>query len=645
MKLPSPAADATEEALMQSLGMAKNKKGEYETFDRFLLRTEVWLQKFGLEIELATQNHFIVLKLVFGALFKYVQGIISLMANIMASHPPEHVLMGGHKGAVDWLTRFLGMLPEPPQSPLPLLTAPVLDAFLVGAGHMLANRHTEAFKKQLDVIMTDIVDRLDDGPIGQPSLTRLKKTLKDGFEGFKNNLPHKALAELYNGAGSGAGPVGAITSSGFGSKMTGQATSSSNPFGNPSGSAQKVGGGSANNNPFGPSSSATGGTGGFGSQQGFGSPAPAAPFGGSSNPFGASGPSQGSSMSNQAGGNGGSSMQGDPTAQPSATPFGATASNANPASFSSQSNTAGAGSAFGNNSGMPGSTPFGGSTMNSDSGDANPSPFSAFGSSNASSTPFDSAGPSPAPAPFGSPAPASGGGFNAFGASSSLPAFGAAPSTQASPFGGAAAPGSSSSNPFGSQQQPPFGGGSQQTPFGGASQQQAPFGGGAQQPFGGASQQQTPFGGGAQQQTPFGGGAQQQTPFRGGAQQQTPFGGGAQQQTPFGGGAQQQTPFGGGNAAQGNSDNKKPCKFFAQGTCRSGSSCRFSHGGGNQGGGFGGGGSQQQASFGGNANQRNSDGKGPCRFFAQGNCRNGNNCPFTHAGGGNQGGGFGGGFR
>ena len=40
-KLPSPTSDASEDALMKSLGMAKDKKGEYETFDRFLSRTEV----------------------------------------------------------------------------------------------------------------------------------------------------------------------------------------------------------------------------------------------------------------------------------------------------------------------------------------------------------------------------------------------------------------------------------------------------------------------------------------------------------------------------------------------------------------------------------------------------------------------------
>lgn len=39
--LPTPAPDASEEELMSSLGMIKDKKGEFETFDRFLSRTEV----------------------------------------------------------------------------------------------------------------------------------------------------------------------------------------------------------------------------------------------------------------------------------------------------------------------------------------------------------------------------------------------------------------------------------------------------------------------------------------------------------------------------------------------------------------------------------------------------------------------------
>jgi hypothetical protein len=39
--LPSPKKDATEDELMESLGMQKDKNGEYESFDKFLTRTEV----------------------------------------------------------------------------------------------------------------------------------------------------------------------------------------------------------------------------------------------------------------------------------------------------------------------------------------------------------------------------------------------------------------------------------------------------------------------------------------------------------------------------------------------------------------------------------------------------------------------------
>jgi hypothetical protein len=66
------------------------------------------------------------------------------------------------------------------RTPLPLLTAPVLIAFLHGAGHMLANKHPDEFKIHLDTIMNDD-QALDDGPIGKPSATRLRKFVEDGF--------------------------------------------------------------------------------------------------------------------------------------------------------------------------------------------------------------------------------------------------------------------------------------------------------------------------------------------------------------------------------------------------------------------------------------------------------------------------------
>ena len=39
--LPHPAPNASEDEVMESLGMLKLKDGEYETFERFLARTEV----------------------------------------------------------------------------------------------------------------------------------------------------------------------------------------------------------------------------------------------------------------------------------------------------------------------------------------------------------------------------------------------------------------------------------------------------------------------------------------------------------------------------------------------------------------------------------------------------------------------------
>ena len=40
-QLPSPSPDASEDELMESLGMIKGKDGQFETFQRFLSRTEV----------------------------------------------------------------------------------------------------------------------------------------------------------------------------------------------------------------------------------------------------------------------------------------------------------------------------------------------------------------------------------------------------------------------------------------------------------------------------------------------------------------------------------------------------------------------------------------------------------------------------
>ena len=122
------------------------------------------------------------------------------MGNIMASTPSSHLLFGGHRGALDWLQRFLKALPPAPTSPLPLFTAPVLTGFLSAAGHMLANKHEEDFKRELSIVVDSVVPRLDDGPIGKPSSIRLSKLLEGGFEAFATKLPSKAMGELYYGA-------------------------------------------------------------------------------------------------------------------------------------------------------------------------------------------------------------------------------------------------------------------------------------------------------------------------------------------------------------------------------------------------------------------------------------------------------------
>ena len=187
--LPSPAQNATEEELMSSLGMQKNKDGGYETFDRFLSRTEV---RFTVGSEVVSSIP-PVLSLSFSLC---PQGIVSLVGNIMSSTPSTHVLLGGDKGAVDWLDRFLDLLPPPPTAPLPLLTAPVLHGFLSAAGHMLANKHGDAFQKHVQTITNEVLSRLDEGPIGKPSAIRLEKLMKGGFGKFQTTLPERALPEL-----------------------------------------------------------------------------------------------------------------------------------------------------------------------------------------------------------------------------------------------------------------------------------------------------------------------------------------------------------------------------------------------------------------------------------------------------------------
>jgi hypothetical protein len=119
------------------------------------------------------------------------------MANVMSSKPEEHALFGGHEGGIKWLEVFLDqLLKEPGQ--LPLFFAPILHAFLVGAGNMLANLYAEKFEACLKRIVDDAVQRLDEGAIGAPSAHRLKECVEDDMKVFEEKLPSKALASLYN---------------------------------------------------------------------------------------------------------------------------------------------------------------------------------------------------------------------------------------------------------------------------------------------------------------------------------------------------------------------------------------------------------------------------------------------------------------
>jgi len=416
--------NADEDKLMESLGMVKNKEGAYESFERFLQRTE---------------------------------GIISIMANVISSHPSNHELFGGHKGAMQWLNHFVDLLPPSPEQ-LPLFAACVLDAFLTGSGHMLANLYADRFKQHITDTFPDILKRLDEGAIGAPSAHRLKETLKTGFEGFRTLLPPKALAQMYNNGGNGPPPAlppapsfGSVQSSaqepllgsGFLPGSSGQHTNS--PFGQPS---------TTNNNVFGASTT-------------------------NNNPFGQ-------------------------TNQPSNTmPDG----NGKNEPEMVDSSTTSSGAVFGN-------------TQNS----------------------------------FGAPA------------------------SNASPFGAV----STQPNSFGASSQP-----NQTNPFGASSTGVNTFGGGFHNSQNPVSNQPSPFGAGSQssQPSPFGASNTGTGAFGGGFNNtQSPFGGNDSSNTTgnsfnaFGNSAQQNTtPFGQSNAGSKPGGKKAPCKFFAQGKCRYGDKCRFSH--------------------------------------------------------------------
>ncbi|KAL3792804.1 hypothetical protein HJC23_002611 [Cyclotella cryptica] len=393
-----------EEKWMESLGMVREKSGEFESFDKFLHRTE---------------------------------GLISIMANIMSSLPSDHTLLGGHEGALTWLERFLELLPPPPTQPLPLLTAPVLVAFLTGAGHMLANKFSTNFKPLFQTIEKVVMNRLDDSPVGVPSATRLKKVMDGGFEGLKKNMPPGAVESLYDGkegsgtasvalppTGSSQGAFGRPTHT-MNSSPFGQTASNSSPFGQPASSSSAFGQTGSSSSPFGQTGS-------------------------SSTPFGQTGSGNASPFA--------SSMS---DSQPPSS-FGQTVSaNTSPFGTSMMDGDEGTqNSSWGSNAGT-GSNPFSSSNLGT----------SSFG---ASTTPSSFASPQTQAAPSG----AFGGQSNPF-------------QSQSNPFGGGS---KATPSPFGGQPTAsPFGAPS--NPFGGTTTTSAP----APSPFGAFSSQpqsNNPFGGG-----------------------------------------------------------------------------------------------------------------------------------------------------
>lgn len=506
------------------------------------------------------------------------------MADIMSAQPPTHTLMGGNEGAVKWLSRFLKLLPDAPVAPLPLLTAPVLDAFLTGAGHMLANVHGERFRQYLDVITNDIMNRLDVGPIGKPSSIRLQKTIEGGFAKFKSELPSKALAELYLASGSGGSsqashspPRLSVSQKLMGYTPSQRQSSSSSSFTSPFG--QAPGQASQKSNPFGgPSSTSNSNVGAisaFGNSTSNSSKQ--SPFGIASN-IGTQSPFGGQQSNNQ-----------------NQTPFGLASNNTNQSPFGSTTNTNSNQSPFGAAQSQSQNTnPFGGPGGN------NQSPFgagtSSFGSNPAQESgmqddsgahgfqPGNTSGSSTLSAsPFGAPS-------SAFGSSTNATPFGQSNSS-ASPFGSSLAGGS----PFSGK--PGTGPMSNSTPFG----QSSSFGAPNPTPFGSSGHTGGMFGAAAASSSPFGSGAPPNV-------------------SPFGAPSQAGPSFNKPTHRKETGGNKTTCKFFAQGRCRFGDNCRFSHDTGGGGGGGGGG-------FGSN-NNTNPFGGGQRNTFGGNNNAFGANTPF-----------------
>ncbi|CAJ1952588.1 unnamed protein product [Cylindrotheca closterium] len=436
--------------------------------------------------------------------------------------PPTHCLLGGQKGAAEWLERFLESLPPPPTAPLPLLTAPVLHAFLSGAGCMLADKYESLFKKSLQTISEDILDRLDQGAIGKPSFIRLSKTMEKGYNGFRSTLPPKAIPEMYNssintGIGKSGGMHGHNTSSrsfGGGNPSTSTSAAQSNPFGSSSVSPRILTNNNAVSNPFGSSPIAT------------------------PNSFG-----RGSSRDQM---NQFNSADSNTFAKATSFGFGSQDTAPSTSGWASTGNKASGNQSFGATFGNIQSS----------------NPFAAEHAGNtqeknamSSSTSFSSSNQIPNQIPT-----------NIFGSINQVP-----PNT--TPFGSSNQV-QTSTTPFGSSNQVH----TNTTPFGSSNQVHTNT-----TPFGSSSHLRTnaaPFGSSNQAQTstaPFGSSTQGKTQTRAsafGSRNRTTTGASA-----FGSSNQATTgssPFG-ANSGNNNKKNIPPCKFFLKGQCRFGDKCKFSH--------------------------------------------------------------------